>query len=102
MSFVCFRLLLFCRVVSCRVVSCRVVSSRFLRRRRGRAGSDAPGPAGEKMAPFVHFLYTKLIILPRQARDKHRKPLKTVCRFLAGANAGRVPRGPEAAARAGA
>jgi hypothetical protein len=22
------------------------------------------------MAPFVHFLYTKLIILPRQARDK--------------------------------
>ena len=29
--------------------------------------------AGEKPLPPVHFLYMKMIILPRQARDKHRE-----------------------------
>ena len=38
--------------------------------------------AGEKTARFVHFLL-KMIILPRQARDKHRESTQKRRRFLA-------------------
>jgi hypothetical protein len=37
--------------------------------------------SGEKTALFVHF-YIKMIILPRQARDKHRKNSKKSAVFF--------------------
>eukprot|EP01046_Picozoa_sp_COSAG06_P036393 COSAG06_NODE_4008_length_4666_cov_3.913072_6_plen_102_part_00 len=46
-----------------------------------RVGGDDAG-AGKKTV-FLSHLYIKMLILPRQARDKHRKALKKRRRFLA-------------------
>jgi hypothetical protein len=39
----------------------------------GRGGPSGWRLGGEKTALFVHVLYKNAIILPRQARDKHRE-----------------------------
>eukprot|EP01046_Picozoa_sp_COSAG06_P015574 COSAG06_NODE_1003_length_11130_cov_5.230804_5_plen_83_part_00 len=41
----------------------------------------APAPLVRKTALFEPFIY-KMMILPRQARDKHREKLQKGCRFL--------------------
>jgi hypothetical protein len=51
-------------------------SSRGLRR-LARAREDGESSGGEEHTYFLRHLYTKPIVSPRQARDKHRKNSKT-------------------------